>query len=375
MRIDSPKKDQGIALIIVMMVILVLAVLAGGFAYSMKVETKLARNTSYESDMEWLGRSGVERGKYVLALQLASPPPEGMYSAMNQVWAGGPGSPTNEALWGFEMTNVTLGVGKISVHIVDMERKFNLSVITEQNQAILERALMMTGADQADIPTIIDSYFDWLDADSKPRLDGAEKEDYLMMPSPYCAKNGPVDDIRELLLLRGMTSKIFWGAERGKESIEVQPRGKNPMRRPTSAYQQNMVPNQTGGVGLVDLFTPIAGAGPAVNINTASAEVLQLVPGMDPGMAAAIVSARNGPDGQAGTEDDTPFINVQEGLMSVPNIDQAMVGAMRNLFTVQSQVFEITVRAEIGNYIRHFSALVHRRSRQDVTTLYFTWKS
>ena len=38
--------QDGIALIIVMISITVLAILAGGFAYSMKVETKLARNAN-----------------------------------------------------------------------------------------------------------------------------------------------------------------------------------------------------------------------------------------------------------------------------------------------------------------------------------------
>ena len=40
--------QQGIALIIVMISIFVLGMLAGGFAYSMKVETKLARNGNSE---------------------------------------------------------------------------------------------------------------------------------------------------------------------------------------------------------------------------------------------------------------------------------------------------------------------------------------
>src|ERR1041384_7909013 len=112
MRFDSPRKDRGIALIIVMMVILVLAVLVGGFAYSMKVETRLARNTSWESDMEWLGRSGVELGKYCLALYRMSPPPENMYSGLNQVWAGGPPNLTNELLANINLKDVKLGPGK-----------------------------------------------------------------------------------------------------------------------------------------------------------------------------------------------------------------------------------------------------------------------
>jgi type II secretory pathway component PulK len=374
MRISPPRHDRGIAMIIVMMVIVVLSVLAGGFAYSMKVETKLARNTSWESDMEWLGRSGVELGKYSLAMQTTLPPPESMYSGLNQFWAGAPPNPTNEVFANLSLKDVPLGVGKFTVSIQDMERKFNLSVVTEQNPAVLERALKLVGADSSEVPIIIDSYLDWIDPDKKTHLDGAESEDYLELPSPYCAKNGPVDDIRELLLIKGMTPQIFWGVTRAGESIEVRPKGKSPLRRPMSPYLQSLPQNQSSGVGLVDLFTPIAGAGPAVNVNTASAEVLQLVPGVDAGLAQGIVSARNGPDGTPSTEDDTPFISVNEMFANVPGFDPAMANAMRNLFTVQSQVFEITVDAEIGNYKRRFVALVHRRGRQEVTTLYFTWK-
>src|SRR4051794_30977695 len=112
------QSQRGIALIIVMIVVIVLATLAGGFAYSMKVETKLARNSTYETDMEFLGRSGVELGRYVLAQQLRIPM-EGSYTALNQKWAGG--ISTNELLANIELENNQLGQGKFSIHIEDME--------------------------------------------------------------------------------------------------------------------------------------------------------------------------------------------------------------------------------------------------------------
>ncbi|MBI3192749.1 MAG: hypothetical protein HYZ36_08795, partial [Pedosphaera parvula] len=70
MTIRTSHSRQGIALILVMMVIFVLGILAGGFAYSMKVETKLARNAGDESELEWLGRSGVELARYVLGISM-----------------------------------------------------------------------------------------------------------------------------------------------------------------------------------------------------------------------------------------------------------------------------------------------------------------
>ena len=56
-----------------MISITVLAMLAGGFAYSMKVETRLARNVNSEAQLEWLGRSGVEYCRWILAEQLRIP--------------------------------------------------------------------------------------------------------------------------------------------------------------------------------------------------------------------------------------------------------------------------------------------------------------
>src|SRR5438093_4939022 len=43
---------SGIALIIVLVIIVALGILAGGFAYTMKVETKLARNASFDVEFE-----------------------------------------------------------------------------------------------------------------------------------------------------------------------------------------------------------------------------------------------------------------------------------------------------------------------------------
>src|SRR2546421_11778589 len=65
-----PSPSSGIAIVIVLISIFVLAILAGGFATAMRVETKLARNANSESELEWLGRSGVEYARWILAQQL-----------------------------------------------------------------------------------------------------------------------------------------------------------------------------------------------------------------------------------------------------------------------------------------------------------------
>ena len=363
MKITLSSRQQGIALIIVMITIIVLAVLAGGFAYSMKVETRLARNASFDSDMENLGRSGVELARYALAMQLRVPQ-QGAYTALNQKWANGPAG-TNELLIGIELEHNPLGPGEFSVKIVDTERKFNLSAIRdERNSMILERALGMIGVDPVDVSTIVDSYLDWVDPDNQKHTQGAESDFYARLnpAAPYVAKNGLMDDISELLLLKGMRPEIYYGSKRtglttGRAGMPV-----------------GVLPPVGGSVsvGLVDLFTPISTAGMGVNVNTASPEVLQMLPGMDSALAQAIVETRAGPDHTDGTEDDIPF--EQRGdILTVPGMTPEISQILGSFLVLQSSIFQVTVEARIGTYVRRYEALLHRRNAQDVAILYFRW--
>ena len=59
------KRKAGIALVIVLIIIASLVVIATGFAFSMGVEARLVRNTRYNPDLDWLGRSGVELARFI----------------------------------------------------------------------------------------------------------------------------------------------------------------------------------------------------------------------------------------------------------------------------------------------------------------------
>src|SRR5476649_1426650 len=96
---------SGMALIVVMIAIAVFTILAAAFAFSMKVETKLAQNADNEQQLLWLGRSGVEYARWILSQQasIAGEP----YDSLDQIWAGGPGgvSESNSPLSGISMTD------------------------------------------------------------------------------------------------------------------------------------------------------------------------------------------------------------------------------------------------------------------------------
>ncbi|RTZ68660.1 MAG: hypothetical protein DSZ35_04135, partial [Verrucomicrobia bacterium] len=182
-----------------MIIVAALTVIVTGFAYSMRVETKLARNTRFNPDMDWLGRSGVELARYLLSKRA---PGEERMDALHQKWAGGPGRVGMDAMAELEpweqlpMTNVKLGNGTFSIKITDMERKLNINSAPEPLlRYILE---MHGGVDATDVDVFIDSLRDWMDPDDNPGLNGAESDFYLSEYPPYYSKNGPLDHITEL---------------------------------------------------------------------------------------------------------------------------------------------------------------------------------
>jgi general secretion pathway protein K len=349
---------RGVALIIVLLVITVLALLAGGFALSMKVETTLARHTNHDAEFEWLGRSGVELARYAVGQQLTvtSEP----YDALHQLWAGGR-KVTNEVFRDITLRDVELGPGKFTVEIVDQERKLNINVADETQ---LRLALAQVGLDAATTPEVADSILDWIDPDELPRLNGAESDYYLGLAVPINAKNGPLDDITELLLIRGVVPEMVFGsaAVRGPEAVSV-------TGRPLT-MQSKSAPVYTNA--LADIFTVTSAR--FVNINTASPLVLQIASGMDAPTAEAIVRQRAGPDGVDGTEDDTPFRSVRE-LMNVPGMNETAVGNAGRIFSVRSAVFEVRVVVDIGGVQRTARALLLRNnSPSDVRVMTFGWQ-
>ncbi len=355
---------QGIALIIVMITALVLSVLAGGFAYSMKVETKLARNSNSETELLWMGRSGVEMARFVLAeqLKLGCEP----YDSLNQIWAGGPGGycTSNSPLAGINLKDVPFGNGKFTVKIVDLERKVNINLADEK---LLERAFLLMGADAGEFPAVIAAIQDWIDPDDITHINGAESDDYQRLDPPYFAKNRPIDDLSELLLVRGVTPELFFGPNSTNATPSRLQHQLNQLGSITSSLSYP--------VGIVDLFTPLSAG--RLNINTASLVTLQMVPFIDAARAQQIIILRSGYDGQEGTEDDTPAgsmgMNVASFLASA-NLSPQEVAVAARYFDQRSRTFEVTVEAEVNSYKRTFVAIVGRNSPRDLPVLSFYWK-
>lgn len=66
---------------------------------------------------------------------------------------------------------------------------------------------------------IADAIRDWIDTDDTSRENGAETDYYESQSVPYSAKNGPLETIDELLLVRDVTPELLYGEDANRNGL------------------------------------------------------------------------------------------------------------------------------------------------------------
>ena len=110
-----------------------------------------------------------------------------------------------------------------------------------------------------------------------------------------------------------------------------------------------------------------------MNINTASATAMQLIPDVDGNLAQAIITTRSGPDGVEGNEDDMPFRSIGE-LSNVPGMRPEMLGLFQRYFNNRSTTFDVKVTAQVDQYKRTYHTLLRRVNQNQIVSLYMWWE-
>jgi type II secretory pathway component PulK len=211
---DKSRCERGVALILVLWILVLLTLLVMDFAFATRLETTVARNYLEEAQSYYLAQAAVHAA-------LAEILEEYDYTYLGE---GGrlvfakrnlPAGEENEAP---NRLDLPLGPGLYSYKLTDEESKININVITHPRfGALLEE----TGVKDPRLRSIIvDSLLDWVDSDNLHKLNGAEDDYYESHGLPYEAKDGRIDTIEELLLVRGITPAIFYG---GKSDEDGEP--------------------------------------------------------------------------------------------------------------------------------------------------------
>jgi hypothetical protein len=169
-----------------------------------------------------------------------------------------------------------------------------------------------------------DAILDWMDEDDEPREYGAELEYYSTLQPPYQPKNGPLETVEELLLVRDVTPWLLFGVDANRN-------GQADQSEPDSAEIAGL-DNSDGSLTrgwaayltLHSLETNLRPDGePKVYLNQEDMETLysELEEVLDPQWAAFIVAYRQ--YGPADTEE------VGETSYSVDALDLSQPGKVK----------------------------------------------
>ena len=334
MKISTARNHRAFAVIIALIAVTILTLLAGAFAYAMKIETRLAANTNDDEQFYWIGRGGVERACWWLALEGNQP-----FSSKLQYWAGGPGEgpETNGPLAGESLANFQIGEGTVSLTMTELESKIN---INSADSPLLQQTLTAMGADANAISVVSDSILDWIDPDDNTRPAGAESDYYLGLVPSYNAKNAPIDNLDELQLVKGVTRDMFYGGSSAAATTPL------PEHQLGFGHAPGQEPNYA--FGLRDVFTPFSTG--RINLLTADDNVLQLIPGIDNSAAQDIETAR---------DSDPPIRNVP-GLLAAAGLNPAVIGQIQSYTSIQGSTYEVHATATIGQLSHEYTAVLFR---------------
>jgi general secretion pathway protein K len=177
-------RQRGVALILVMWVMALMAILLGSFALIARTENLEARHMFDTTAARYDALAGVERAIF----ELRNPNPSSRWVADGRPYE----FPYEGALVHVEITNES---GKIDLNVAD--------------SSILISLFLSTGVDQERAAQLSDAIQDWKDADDLPRPHGAEAEQYARLGLDYAPTNKPFQTISEVQQVLGMTYDIY----------------------------------------------------------------------------------------------------------------------------------------------------------------------
>lgn len=178
-----PSTHRGLVLVIVLWIVSLLSVMAGAFAYSMRVETQLATSSAERARARALAEAGLA---YATAWQRD---PE-----VQKQWPPN-GDPHD---WLF-------GGGRVRIQVVDAAGFVNLNTA---NLELVGAMLAAGGMEGRDRDSLAAAIVDWRNPDENRTPNGAKNAEYraagLMGP-----KNAPFESIEELQQVLGMTREVY----------------------------------------------------------------------------------------------------------------------------------------------------------------------
>jgi len=298
--INSSRSKEGAALIVALWVLIILSLIVGSFAFEVKLESMLVSYKRKKFHAEMLAYSGIEYAHAILDQRQKAKELE--IEDMDEDEGGF----MQAALYvkrGLSTTStIELGDGSFSVTLESAEGGLNVNSLNREDWLDI---LEMANVPSTEWDTMIDCLTDWIDEGDLHQLNGAESDDPYYQELGYPVKNGPLDSVEELLMVKGWGPDVLYGKDEDEDSDAI--------------------------YGIADLLT-VWGDG-KLNLNTASVDAMRAA-GLSDEQIQFVLEVRNGPDGEPGTLDD--------GIKALGEVD-----ADTGKFKLQSNFVKVTSIGDI----------------------------
>jgi len=328
----------GSALIVVLWVIGILSVLTWSFAFDAHIESRITSFYKNRIKAQYLARSGIEIAEMLILrseeIQKTTLRPTGEEEERKARW----NEYARNIADGLPVRGLKekLGAGFVIVDIVPEPSRRNINRLGDteaEKKENLERILEVAGVPEEKWSSLIDSFLDWTDPDDVQRAEGAESDFYLNFEEkPYRAKNGPLDTVDELLMIKGFSRVIVEGG----------------------ILRENEEDEGVELTGLQDLLTTYGDG--KVDINAVSDRVLKTIPGIDDVLAGAILEEREGFVNSEGKRQRAPFKSVDDLYTRVPGLPVSA----RKWLTTGSSVYRIVSEGRIHGISKRISCIARK---------------
>jgi general secretion pathway protein K len=333
------RNNRGIALLLTISVTTILVALALEYnrrARFAVLSTAVARDRLTLSHM---ASSGIHVAMALLAKDRA----ESNVDSLQEDWANS--DKISELL-----NEIPFDDGTLSVNIADEMGRIQINALVkfpdsrsfnESQRLLLERYLNYFKDDTEETPedsqppAIINSLKDWLDSaddEAITGLSGAESAYYQDLSPSYSARNGPISDINDLLLIKGITPELFYGSN-----------------------------DKPGIASFLTVYGMRPGSGTSftfpgkINVNTAELPVLvAMLPSENVDMAQAFFDLRQ----EAAANKDAPDLSDTTWYKNFAGTGGIDLDA--SLITTASDIFRILSVAQVNNSGLTVTAVVQR---------------
>lgn len=308
------------ALLVVLVIVTMLTALLTELAFSTMVDMRLVETFRDGTRAYYLAKGGINAGRMILQED------SNVYDAYDEAWSQG-------------VTNYPVGEGAVTVRITDLDGRLAINAMvsgnTPQTDMVDRCYRLLSSLDlsgQADPAELTAALIDWLDSGhenydtiltdgAEIPVAGAEQGYYEGLASPYQIKNGPLETLDELALVKGFTPEIL---------AKIRPF--------VSVHDEK-----------------------SININTAAAEVLMsLAADIDIVAAEQIIEFRN----------EAPIKNVAQLESLLEPVQYSAIKTLANLKSLdtRSRFYRIEADAVVNDGRRRLAAVV---DKEDNSLIFF----